>query len=536
MSRLSASALSISGTAAPLTTESPGSTGRFHRLVRIALPTGGQAHGILISPDTVLEVTFSAREYDALEATGLAAATLTTGSNGLVLRFPVARLVRSVTLSQTEPGDQVVAYRFDGPVVSDDPVATGTHAAAGAPLNVVDAQMILRRRRAGTDLALTPGDIAAVTVSVEPGQSRVAFIIQGDPEGEIVLPPSTDDGGVPVVSKIDSWGPRLAAALTSQIARFASAHPTLPDPLEIDLILEADAPCLAAVTDLDIGYELTRNGFSDGTSKQVLRFAAGRGETRSILLDLPNCTSMVSGLLRLTLAGGSSPAVQRQGASGPGADVMTPVTQGVALQAGRLAAARIDVVTPLVVTGLDAVIGTIETPADVVASLWEDSQGLPGRRLAESRPMAVTSGRPVTVPMTFDPGVPQPAGPLWAALTVHRGRVVLGLIEDGNGVVATGDGTDWALVASAEGQTAALRVRTPPLPGMDGVAAGGGILVTVGSDTVSLTPDGRAHVADLAAILNGMKVPRPTQIAITVQADGGGVVTVDPPVLRYVVT
>lgn len=534
MSRIQRAALGAVANLMPLTTLSPGPARRYRRSVRVTIPTGGVAQRMNVLPDTVMHVSFSGRQFNAKEPTALEAAALTSGSNGLVLKLPVARRIARISLASTQAGDQVAAFRFDGPVVSDDAVAVATHQADGAHLDVTDSQLILRRRRGGSDLALAPGDIASVVIAVEPAQPRIAFAIVGDPEGEIALPPDTDASGAPVFPNAGAFGPRLAAALTTQLGRFGSSQPTLPDPLLLDLILEADTPCSAGIDSFDLGYELTRSGFSDGADKRVLRFAAGRGDAQAVPIDLPPGIHVLSAELRLTLAGAAAPSAQRRAAVVTGAALPATAAQGIAISPEHLAAVRLALGSATVVTGVDLLVGAIETPAEITVSLWDDANGLPGTPLDESAPVSLTSGRPVAVAVTFSPAITVPAGDVWLVISVGRGRAVLGLVAAAAGGVATGDGTTWSMLKAADGLTVAVRLRSP-VSAEEGAVVEDGPSVALGSLVLAGSRDGRAHSFEFSGHLNALAEPRPSQVALTVQADAGGVVTVEPPVLRYVI-
>ncbi len=530
MTRVTRSALGSKADNAGLVTPSPGPARRYRRVVRLTIPTGSAAQRITILPDTVMDVTFSAMQFNATGADAAEPATLSSGSNGLVLRLPVARRIAAVRLDTTQGGDAVAAFRFDGPVVSDDPVAVATHGANGAPIDVVDAQLILRRRRAGTDMGLSVGEVDAVTVAAEPAQPHVAFAIVGDPAGEVALPPDTDASGAPVVRDSASWGPRLAAALTAQAARLG--QPTLPNPLLVDLILEDDTPCAAAITAFDLGYTLERSGFSDTADKQVLRFSSGSGQAQTVTIDLPSGIHALSATVRLSLAGAATPAALRRAGASAGGGVAAGATQGVAVVPATLAAAYILLDTASVITGADLLMGAVETPAEIVASLWEDAGGLPSRHLDDSAPVRLASAKPQAVPVTFSPAVTLPAGPVWLAVSVRRGRAVLGLRASSTGRVATGDGSAWTVLSAAAGQDAAVQLRMPG-SAEDAVGGSSGPVVTLAGSALPIAVDGPARVVEFADRINALPAPRPAQLVLSVRADGGGVITIDPPVLRY---
>lgn len=535
MSRITRAALNSAANAAPLDTVRPGATRRYRRTVRVTIPTGGVAQRMEVLSDTVLNVGFAAREFEATTPFAPETATLVSGPDGLVLRLPVARRVSRVLLNVVVLNDEVAAFRFDGRAVSDDAVASAPHGDDGAALNVTDSQLILRRRRAGADETLAPGAVDGVFVAVEPVQPRVSFAIVGDPDGEVTLPPALDALGAPILASNDTWGPRLASALTAQLARFAAGRTALPNPVLVDLILEADTPCSAAINAFDFGYVLERIGFSDGTDRQVLRFAAGRGETRAVSLDLPPGIVALDATMRLTLAGSTAPTVQRQAAVVAGSAPPATVSHGVTVAPGRLAATPLMLTGATVVTGADIVLGAIEVPAEITVGLWEETDGLPGQRLAESGPVMLSVARPACVLATFSPGVTLPAARVWVAISARRGRVFLALAPAAEGTVVAGDGKTWSALPAAVGFVGSVRLRMPVPEGDDGIVAQGPV-VSIGGASLPVATDGRTQVAVFTDRLNALPIPRPSQVELNIRADSGGVVTVEAPVLRYALT
>jgi len=536
MSRIFRINLGSAANLAGLDTVSPGPARRYRRTVGVTIPTGGLAQRMEVLPNSVLDVTFAARSFDAAMPGAPETAQLFTGQDGLVVRMPVARRIARVRLTTFQAGDEVAAFRFDGRVVSDDPVASVAHLANGAALGVTDTQLILRRRRGGADLGLAPTDVAEVIISVDPVLPRVSFAIVGDAEGEVALPPATDGTGAPIFPTNASWGPRLAQILTTQLTRFAEGRTELPDTLLVDLVLEADTPCSAAIDAFDFGYVLEREGFSGSAEKQVLRFAAGRRETRCVSLDLPPNITVVGASLHLTWSGAGAPTTRRQGVDGPGVDLPSAVQHGVEIAPRRLVAASLLLGSAAVITGADVLLGVVEGPAEATASLWEEADGLPAGRLQESVPVSVVSARPVVVSFAFVSGIAVPAGPVWLCISAGRGRVVLGLVPPANGPaatgsIATGDGTVWSVVSSVAGKIAAAHLRQAA-PERTEMADGSGLVLSLSGTKLPLSSDGRTRVVDFADHLNAMPAPRPAHVMLEVQTSGA-IVTIEPPVLRY---
>ena len=348
----------------------------------------------------MLDVGFADRSFDALAATAPERATLVAEAAGLVLSLPVARRIAAVRLVAAVAGDAVAAFRFDGEAVSDDPVAVGGHGPQGGAIDVTAGQLLLRRRRGGSDAALAPADIAAVTLAVSPQGAGVGVEVVGGPDGVVFLAPETGAGGVPVFPATISRGPAFAALLSTAIGRFSDERRgVLPDPIEVDLVLEADTPCLVTVTGFDLGYLLERRHLEEGgqaVDKRVLRFAGGRVETREVALTGLAGVVVQAATVRLSPAARAAPGrAARAAAALPGPDLAAAGATGIALAAGTLVAARRELVAP------DAV-----TAADIVAAAADA-----GRRRRPSCSLPMPAGRRGSVSASWRRSCCAPAGP-----------------------------------------------------------------------------------------------------------------------------
>jgi hypothetical protein len=537
MSRVTRAALGAAAAAAGLDTPAPGGVGRFRRSLALAIPTGGGwAQGASVAAGAVLGVAFAAREVDARGAGAPELASLASGGAGLVLSLPVARRLVRVRLHSVQDGDQVAAFRFDGQAVSDDPVAVGPHGVGGATLEVTDSRLVLRRRRAGSDQALGAGEVAATVLRYAPVNPRLGFSIAGDGEGETFLPPVTDAAGQPVFPPVADRGAAFAQALSDRLARRSGATAPLPDPLLLTLILEADEPCAAAIDSLDMTLVLERRGFLDGAEKRVLRFPGGRREVRRLAIPLPPAGAQVlSASLALSVAGATTGRIARA-ASGPAAPPATS-SEGVALPPATPVAIRVVLDEAMAAMGAEAVLAAPEEDAEVAASLWDERDALPGTRLADAAPVRVVRARPVLVPFAFPQGVALPAGPAWLVLTATRGRAVLLLAaQAGEGAVAEGGPGGFHRLAAADGRAPVARLRSPaPPPGTAEEASPGFDLSLAGTPVALQAPEdgGRRLTADLAV---GLASHAGGMAELEVASDARALVTVDPPVLRYVLS
>lgn len=522
MRRITRGALGLKADAAVLDRAAPG--GRFRRTIRFNLVTGALATGVELLGQPRLAVSFLAREVDALSG-GPERATLTADRGGVVLALPVARRIAKVRLRAVQPGDEVAAFRFDGPVVSDQAVATGHRGASDAVLSVVDRQLILRR--AGPSGPLAPAEITAVFVAYEALNQRIGLALPNDGAGVEFLTPEL------VTAQPQALGAAFAAALAARLRRFAEDRQVpLPSPLAVDLILEADQPCLARVDALDLDYALTLRGFAESAEKQRLRFPGSRRSAETLEIRLPPNAVVLAA--PISLSESSSLRAQQGAVPEPDASAATASGDGVALIPGNLVASRVEPADARVVIGAQAQLAAVEA-ATAVASLWEDDgQGLPGRKLTESSAVALQSGHPMSVPFVFSPPEALPAGPAWLVFSVERGRAALALGGAEAGAVLIHSGTGFAGVAAAgtRGGAAGLLYASDPA---DEAGPSAGLTLSLAGAAVALERDGEfdGFRADLTPQLNAMPRPRPERIAIEIASERKGVVTVDPPLILY---
>ncbi|WP_131829766.1 hypothetical protein, partial [Teichococcus deserti] len=362
--RLQRAQLPGAATAQPLDTAvTVNGVTRFERRFRLDFPTGAGAQGFFLSDDSVLDLTFSAREFEA-KGTGPAPVALASEGPGLVLRLSTARPILRIRLGATQAGDTLRGFRFDGSNVSEDPVVEAALGANGATLNLTDARLVLRRRRAGSDFALVPGDIAGVTLRAEVALPQLACRILGDPAGPQLL---ATGASLPVSG---GFGPALRDTLNILAARHAAGRASLPNPLSVELICSADHPCQVAIGALDLGIALERRGFVEGSEKQVLRFPGGRLQAQQVSIAFP--AGMVPQQARLSIqhSGAARPgAAARQAA--PGAPELPAASGGAALRipAGGQGAVRLLLPEPRVVTGLFVLIAALGGGATAAATL-----------------------------------------------------------------------------------------------------------------------------------------------------------------------
>ena len=511
MSRVRTSDLGAGAGHAGLDIAAPG--GRFRRVISLSIPTGGEAETATVAENAVFNVSFIARTVDATASGAPEPATLSPGGNGLVLTLPRARRIYRVRLAAPQSGDRIAAFRFDGSTVADEAVAVGQHQTLGAVLNVTDAALVLRRRNGG-DQALTPGAISAVQVRYAPVTPQVLLAVEGgEPQA---LPPVLDADGQPVFPASASRGADLREALNTALSRLDAP---LPDPLQVDLILQSDEPCSARIDALDLSLVLGRSGFTGAPGKRVLRFAGDVRETQRLVLRLPAQGTLVGGGFGYSVAAGAAdppgPPLGAGALPAPGPD-------GIALSPDHVVASRVTLAAARVVTGAQAILAA-GAAAEVIAQLRADKGGLPGDILSESEPVTVETAQPVAIPFAL-PATAVPQGHVWLSLKLRRGAATA--LLGGAGQVVTGDGLLFSELKAAgtQGLAAYLRGAVP------GPAAASANSVTL---SLAGTAVGPAPEVDLAAPLATLPSPHGTSVALDVTSSARAVVTLSAPIVRY---
>lgn len=522
MTLLALQAVGAAAGAAPL---SAGSGGRFRRTARLLLQTDGTATGIRLAGAVPVRAVFSSREGDALAADAVEHATLSPGGHGLVLQLPAARRITRVTLASAQAGDQVGAYRFDGQAVSSDPVAAAAHGPAGARLDVTDRQLVLKRLRGGQALVLAPAEVRSVFVAYQPLAPRLGFALPADHGPADFAPAAAAPGAADAITVLADF----AAPLAARIARLPTP---LPDLIAVDLVLEADEPCLAAVAELAFDYVLLGNGFA-AAGKRRLTFPGGGAVTRSLQIVVPPTGTIVSFPVKFEgfPAGGEAAGGAPAGAAGAApAPAPPPANIGLAFSGEETARVRIQLDRAAVVTGAQAELATAEE-AEVVASLWDASDGAP-RQLSESRAVAVRGG-PASIRFAFDPPVAVPGGSASLAFRAARGRAVLGLGTGGAGAVSLDSGGAASTPPAAAGM--APRVSLVRADGDGGGAEAAPFALSLGDRALHAVsdPDGRSAIADLAPLLNALPRPRQANLSLTLTSGLKAAVTIDPPTVVY---
>ncbi|MBM4200461.1 MAG: hypothetical protein FJ189_04165, partial [Gammaproteobacteria bacterium] len=303
-----------------LDTPTEGEGRRYQRRLRFELPTGGLAEELLLSEATELRLEAYPYAFDALSVHAPETATVerTVDHQGLLVTFPVARLIRSVRFraSAAALGKMTQVFRTDGDVIAEQPVAstlnafpfmglsasgtrvrsiavegpvTAARAASPAPragsvgaaetalfvaavsaptgggeLDVLDRRVVLRLAGGAGFSTLAVHDLEQVQLATEPENMRAGVCVPSL-GAEVFFLPLTFNPGQPVQA-----GAALRGQLTTLLRRLQEKTAQdgiggeLPDPVTVELLLESDAPCRVVISQSGIDYLLARHSFPDG--------------------------------------------------------------------------------------------------------------------------------------------------------------------------------------------------------------------------------------------------------------------------------
>ena len=224
-------------------------TGRFARRFTFALPTGGLADGIRWQPNTACTLSFPTYDYDARAGGAPESVTLAnSGSDGVKLTFPTARTLRQVKIADAQSGDVVEARRVDGDAITEDAFTSASHGTAGATLNAVDRQLVLRQKRGDARITLRTTGIETVIVRSVAANIRVGVVVPALSPEVFYLGP---DAGPVLTSPANASniGPALAALLQGACDRLTDSldGATLPISVPMTLVIESDTPTRATI-------------------------------------------------------------------------------------------------------------------------------------------------------------------------------------------------------------------------------------------------------------------------------------------------
>ena len=555
---------------------------RYRQAFSIALPTGGLAEDLVVDTATSLLVRpqhlfFNALASDAPER----ASVQQLASNSLRVTLPLPRLIRSIRFANavSPQGKTTRLFRTDGDVVAEEPVAsyrnplsasealpvsgkanTTTPSAKndsvadklpnqtsvsvantgiggnlpGGELNVVDARIVVKLEGDGFE-GLNTGSITEFNLSTSPENLRVGLRLPALSDEPFFLPltfaiDQQIDAGGALRDQLGNLIQRLRDELVNQ-AGDAGPAPTLPDPLELDLIVESDAPCYFTISQFAIRYRLVRQSFPGGEPKQILRFPAGQLTRQQLGFELP--TSVTLTQATIAVAGDGADAVAGEAtATAPGqlsSLLDTTSDSGLRLGIDHCWSSPLTLAEPLLCGGWDLLLSALAPDTRLYLELMPDNNGAPGGELLASAEslLRIPGQRQL---LRFEAGntlLLQP-GDYWLRLGSRAGAATWYLQSQANSRVLR-SGTDAAAIhdqaaianwVAADGPAAAAQ-RYPEL--------------TLSGQALSVAQDGDDWIYDLLPALGASTPVGDALLSTSLQflASGPKPLTVYPPRIEY---
>ena len=421
---------------------------RYRQQFTLALPTAGLAEELIIDASTSMclkarHLTFNALDGDAPEHAQVQQAD----PHGLRVTLPVPRLISSIRFSNAlSPGGKTTQlFRSDGDVISDEAVASYlnrvpaivsgsapeivTGLTQTTPANVVtenaELQEVTLLGELGTASgALPPGELGVVdgrivvrlldndfeSLAVD---SMTAFNLTTGPENlrVVVRLPALDSDNffLPSVFALNQQveaGAALGAQLGDLVKRLrdkligetgdVGPPPVLPDPLEIEITVESDAPCRFTISQFAIRYRLARQSFPDGAPKQVMKFADDNLSRQQLGFEVPSSVTLTQAVLRL--AGDSSAPVPGDLASASSGQLSTLLAtagdNGLRLDKDHRWASPLELFEPILSGGWDLLLCALAPNTQLHLDIVPDNNGTPGgERLASADAFLAIPGK-----------------------------------------------------------------------------------------------------------------------------------------------
>jgi hypothetical protein len=258
----------------------------YRRAFPLELPTGGTAEAIVVDPEeTTLTATFDELVYDVLDPPHPdLAGSLAAEGDAVVVALDGPRRVHLV---RVDGGGTVDLHRLDGDNPVEDPSVSGTSGWTIAD-DFTDRRFAVRRGSG----SLATGDLDELEVRSYPTGPRAGIAAPSADEaaffwraaGEVGKPSQPGD---PAANPPESAGVVAdGAAFAAELQRYVDTLPApLPTEVEVDLVLESDAPCGVRNVVPSVEYRLVSRSFGAplygrGDVKDAAGLARSLGEAR----------------------------------------------------------------------------------------------------------------------------------------------------------------------------------------------------------------------------------------------------------------
>ncbi len=538
-------------------------TGRFALRFEMSVPTGGMADGLRWLPDTRLRVALTSLSYNAIANGAIEAATLANnGSDGVLVRFPVARTLARLKLGSANASDIIEGRRTDGRVVTEDAFAAAAHGSEGAQLDATDVQLVLRVKPVAGTRALRAVDVQEVLVSSAGSNVRIGIALPGFADDISYLPP-TDAPIFTNPATASELGLALATLLQTALDRFAAtlAGAPLPASLTLAMQIESDTPARLNITAFELNYRLRRARFADGAEKHALSFSGNSLTSLSLPLELPAASMLAQVQWRMAGEFGEAAAVAPI-AVGPAPSnapsnapshapshaqvAAVPSDLSLRLAVGDIAATSLVLDTPMLALGIAVGLVSLAERSAARLRLRQDAAGYPGDVLAEAELRLDTRARLVVQQVELPAALVLPATGIWIELQCTSGGLLWQLIADAQGRIlraAAADAAPTSPAATWQNQSAAaahrasaglVSAQTADDSTADRSGAFKGVQLRFGAQRLRGSVVGTTTEFALAPVLAGQARPdRATSVELALLSAQSGRVIVYPPQVEY---
>jgi hypothetical protein len=303
--------------------------------------------------------------------------------------------------------------------------------------------------------------------------------------------------------------------------------------LELELVIESDAPCYFTISQFTIHYSLARHSLPSGESKQVLRFAHDQPEQQNLGFEIPGPTTLTQATLRLAGDGSSpDPGNTSTASSGLQSSLLElPDENGLRLDPSHRWSSPLELSEPILSSGLDVLVSALNPNTHLYLEIVADNDGPSGgERLASCDAQLSSPHRPQLLRFTLDTPLLLQPGTYWLMLESREGAAVWRLQPQTNARILpwgenSGEGiaiTDLAGIATwvAANGPAAAPQRFPE--------------ITVEGQPLPLTLDGNDWVYDMTSSL-GTSIAGSGLLSkeLSILACGPKSVTIYPPRIEY---
>ncbi len=280
----------------------------FRRVFGLRISSGGLADGIrFAAAASHLALTFGANDNFDVRAAGIANVQAKGGST-LIVELPAPVRVRGAHLTGGVTSDAftIDLFRMDGDELAGDPTKSFTNN-GNVSGDFTDRRFALRlRKQDGSFVAITPANLTQLRVLGLPTAARAGLAPAGqDPASALFffnLPGVVGQNTNSPSGNADIGAP-LAAALEQQIG---ALEPPFPDPLDLLLVVESDAPCQLQVNSFALPLTLERTHF-----RALLLRAEDVTDPVAFLTRLHDGSAPLTAYLRSHLAPPTLAAIER---------------------------------------------------------------------------------------------------------------------------------------------------------------------------------------------------------------------------------